>query len=40
MKEIIENKIKELEEIKNIWLIELNKNADSIIANERLNMLY
>ena len=40
MKEIIENKIKELEETQNVWLLELDRNAGSILANERLNMIY
>lgn len=37
--EIIKNRIKELEETKQIWLFELDKN-ESELANERLNMIY
>ena len=37
--EIIKNRIKELEETKQVWLIELDKN-ESELANERLNMIY
>ena len=37
--EIIKNRIKELEQTKDIWLVELDKN-ESELANERLNMIY
>lgn len=37
--EIIKNRIKELEETKQVWLFELDKN-ESELANERLNMIY
>lgn len=37
--EIIKNRIKELEETKQLWLFELDKN-ESELANERLNMIY
>lgn len=37
--ELIEKRIKELEQTKEIWLIELDRN-ESALANERLNMIY
>ena len=37
--ELIEKRIKELEQTKELWLIELDRN-ESEIANERLNMIY
>ena len=37
--ELIEKRIKELEQTKDVWLIELDRN-ESELANERLNMIY
>ena len=37
--ELIKKRIKELEQTKDVWLIELDRN-ESELANERLNMIY
>lgn len=37
--ELIKKRIKELEQTKDVWLIELDRN-ESALANERLNMIY